>query len=113
MPIKTTERERESTSHLIGWLLSKQSKQKQAEDSKHGVKCGESGALYTVGRKAKWSNLCGKQCRGSSKHKKVKLPYNPTSPHLAIYLKELKLERPQHSDVHCGTNHNSQDVGTM
>lgn len=47
------------------------------------------------------------------KKEKVQLPYDPAFPHLAIYPKGLKSERSQHSDVHRGTNHNSQDVETM
>ena len=47
--------------------------------------------LYTVGRKVSWCSHYGKQYGISSKKLKIKLPYDPASLLLAIYLQEMKL----------------------
>ena len=46
---------------------------------------------YTLGGKVSWCIHYGKQYGGSSKNKKIELPYDPVIPLLGIYPEKIKL----------------------
>ena len=46
--------------------------------------------LCAAGGNIHWCSHCGKQYGGSSKKKKIELPYDPVIPLLGIYPKKMK-----------------------
>ena len=63
---------------------------KISEHNNCGQGSGETAMLYTAGGNLKWYSPCGKQDASTSEKLKIELPYDPGSPFLVIYQKELK-----------------------
>ena len=74
----------DTTSHLLGWLLSKKTR------DKCWWQCGEKGTLNTLEGNVNWCSHYGKQYGGYSINLKTELPYNPAISPLGIYPKEMK-----------------------
>ena len=41
---------------------------------------------------------------------KIELPYDPAVPFLCIYPEKTKIQKDTHTNVHCSTVYNSQDM---
>jgi hypothetical protein len=90
--------------HLLGWPLLKHQKIMRWKGFR------ENGTLCSLGRNVKWHGHYRKQDRGSQKVK-TELSYNPATPLLGIYTKELQAGLPRHMCIHThDIIHNSQEM---
>ena len=72
---------------------------------------GEKGTLLYYGWECKVVGHCGEQYGGSLKKLNIELPYDLATALLSIYPeKNHNLERFMHSNAHCSTIYNSQDM---
>lgn len=76
---------------------------------------GETGTLYTIGRKVKWCSHLGKQHGDSSriKNRTTLGSSNPTLFNLSQRTEDRILKRYLHSCVHCSIIRNSQETNNI